>query len=124
MNVKFSTYLKQNLITFDDDCRQAVLEFVAHVKIHGLKNLKGRNKSSALPNPHTKKEQEKYQFSQKYCLWHYHLGVPSYVEQISGDFTSEMILHYIRYDEFIVLVDIAKHPPFNLPTVEKLEYGE
>lgn len=50
------------------------------------------------------------------------LGVPEYVEQSVGDFTSEMIVHYIRFDAFIVLIDIDKHPPFVLPTIEKLSY--
>lgn len=121
MRVIFANWLIQNFSSFDDDIRLAIAEFAVHVEMHGLCGLKGRNKSSAVANT-TKKGMERYKFAQKHCLWHYHLGVPKYVEKSDGDFTSEMIVHYIRFDEFIVLIDIAKHPPFVLPTTEKLSY--
>ncbi|MDO4450471.1 MAG: hypothetical protein Q4B79_05880 [Moraxella sp.] len=50
-----------------------------------------------------------------------HLGA-CYVEQASGDLTSEYILHYCRYNDAIVLVDISTHPPFDLPSVDRLDY--
>lgn len=122
MKVIFANWLEDNYLSFDDDLRDAVLDFAIHVEINGLKGLKGRNKSSAPPNPRTKKEHKHVKFAQKYCLWHYHLGVPCYVEQASGDLTSEYILHYCHYDGVIVLVDISTHPPFDLPSVDKLTY--
>ena len=50
------------------------------------------------------------------------LGIPEYVEQANGEFTSEMVLHYMRLNDCVVLVDVATHPPFNLPNDEKLNY--
>ncbi|MBE9579500.1 MULTISPECIES: hypothetical protein [Moraxella] len=122
MKVVFVNWLENNYLSFDDDLRNAVLDFAIHVQTNGLKDLKGRNKSSAPPNPHTKKEHQHAKFAQKYCLWHYHLGVPCYVKQTNGDFTSEYILHYCHYNDVIVLVDISTHPPFVLPSVDKLTY--
>lgn len=121
MRVIFADFFDDILENFDEQTQNAVDEFVFHVKKYGLKKLKGRNKSSAVPST-TKKGIARYKFAQKHCLWHYHLGVPEYVEQSIGDFTSEMIVHYIRFDVFIVLIDIDKHPPFVLPTIEKLSY--
>ena len=122
MKVLFSHYLKGELDTLDEALRDAIDEFIFCVTNRGIKHLKGRNKSSAPPNPHTKKEYKHAKFAQKYCLHHYHLGVPCYVEQASGDLTSEYILHYCHYDGVIVLVDISTHPPFDLPSVDKLTY--
>lgn len=121
MRVIFADFFDDILENCDEQTQNAVDEFVFHVKKYGLKKLKGRNKSSAVPST-TKKGIARYKFAQKHCLWHYHLGVPEYVEQSVGDFTSEMIVHYIRFDAFIVLIDIDKHPPFVLPTIEKLSY--
>lgn len=123
MRVIFANWLTQNFLSLDDAVRLAIAEFAVHVEQQGLRGLKGRNKSSAVPST-TKKGIERFKFAQKYCLWHYHLGVPEYVEQSDGNFTSAMIVHYIRFDEFIVLVDIAEHPPFALPTTDKLTYDE
>lgn len=122
MNTRLSHWLRDNLENFDESIQIAVFSFMAYVETNGLKGLKGRNKSSAPPNPHTKKEHQHAKFAQKYCLHHYHLGVPCYVEQASGDLTSEYILHYCHYDGVIVLVDISTHPPFDLPSVDKLAY--
>lgn len=74
MNVRFSDAFKAQLPTFADDERKAVLDFVAHVKQHGLRNLAGRNKSSVPENPHTKKQIERAKYAQKHCLWHYESG--------------------------------------------------
>lgn len=121
MNVIFSEHFKQQFEKFDDDWQLAINTFIFHIKKHGLRNLAGRNKSSAIANPHTKRQKAQFAFAQKHCLWHYHIGIPEYVGE-HGDMTSQMVLHYIRYDEFIVLVDIAEHPPFTLPNTEQLEY--
>lgn len=122
MHVKLSDYFKEVYPDFDDGVRQAVARFVEHVENYGTKGLQGRNKSSADLTDTTKKGIERAKFAQKYCLWHYHLGVPFYVEQANGDLTSEYILHYSYYDEFIVLVDIGTHPPFYLPDELKTTY--
>lgn len=123
MRVIFANWLIQNFSSLDESVRLAIAEFVVHVEQQGLRGLKGRNKSSAVSST-TKKGIERFKFAQKHCLWHYHLGVPEYVEQADGDFTSAIIVHYIRFDEFIVLVDIAEHPPFALPMPIKLTYDE
>lgn len=120
MKVTFSDPMKAQLPEFSDEIRQAVLNFVAHVKEHGLIGLQGRNKSSVPDNVHTKKERVNYTYAQKHCLWHYHIGIPCYIGE-DGDMTSEYILHYQRFDEEIVIVSLAAHPPFVLPSTENLE---
>ena len=123
MKVIPSHWLEDNLDTFDLAIQRAVFEFARYVEMHGFKGLQGRNKSSVLPNPTTKKEHKHAKFAQKYCLWHYHLGIPEYIEQRNGDKTSEYILHYCYYHDLIVLVDIGTHPPFILPSVDKMDYS-
>ncbi|MDO4450472.1 MAG: hypothetical protein Q4B79_05885 [Moraxella sp.] len=70
MNARLSHWLRDNLDSFDDSIQIAVMSFMAHVETSGLKDLQGRNKSSAPPNLHTKKEHRHAKFAQKYCLWH------------------------------------------------------
>lgn len=121
MKVIFANWLSANFLNFDTELQLKITEFAVHVEQHGLKGLQGRNKSSAIANPHTKRQKAQFAFAQKHCLWHYHIGIPEYIGEF-GDMTSQMILHYIRYNEFIVLVDITEHPPFSLPTTERLAY--
>lgn len=117
MNVEFSNSFKARLITFDEKTKQAILVFVAHVKQNGLHGLQGRNKSSAPINPHTKRQQAQFAYAQKHCLWHYHIGIPYYIGE-HGDMTSEYVLHYQRFDDGIVIVDMTAHPPFELPVLK------
>lgn len=116
MKVILSDKFQERLPTFDDKKRQAVLDFMAYVSVNGLKNLAGRNKSSIPTNPHTKKQRADFAYAQKHCLWHYHIGLPDYMGEF-GDMTSQYVLHYQRFDDTIVLVDLSVHPPFELPMV-------
>lgn len=122
MNVIFTNHLQQTLNELDETLKDALDEFIFHVKKHGLRGLQGRNKSSDDIAPTTQKNLEKIQYAQKHCLWHYHLGVPYYLGK-PGDMTSQYVLHYSRYDEFIVLIDIVSHPPFALPSIEKMVHS-
>ena len=118
MKVTFSDPMKAQLPEFSDEIRQAVLNFVTHVKEHGLRGLQGRNKSSVPDNVHTKKERVNYAYAQKHCLWHYHIGIPCYIGE-DGNRTSEYILHYQRFDDGIVIMDMTAYPPFALLNIDK-----
>lgn len=48
------------------------------------------------------------------------VGIPNYEKSEKGDYTSEYVLHYIKGDDFIKLVDLSAHPPLNLPSLEYL----
>lgn len=121
MKVIFANWLATNFLEFDAELQTKIAEFAIYVEQYGLKNLAGRNKSSAELTDTTKKGIQRAKYAQKHCLWHYHIGIPEYVGE-HGDMTSQMILHYMRYNEFIVLVDVTEHPPFTLPNIELLEY--
>lgn len=69
MRVIFADFFDDILENCDEQTQNAVDEFVFHVKKYGLKKLKGRNKSSAVPST-TKKGIARYKFAQKHCLWH------------------------------------------------------
>lgn len=119
MKVRTSRYFYELFLSLSEEHQQKIFEFIAHVEQHDLKNLAGRNKSSALPNPHTKRQQANFAYAQKHCLWHFHIGIPDYVGE-HGDMTSEYILHYKRLDDEIVIVDLTIHPPFKLPNENAL----
>lgn len=122
MQVKTSHYFEGLYLTLDIATQRAIALFVSHVEEYGLHGLQGRNKSSADIAPTTKKNLEKIRYAQKHCLWHYHLGVPYYLGE-QGDMTSQYVLHYSRYDEFIILIDVVSHPPFALPSTDKMTYS-
>lgn len=119
VQVETSRYFDEIYPTLDILAQQAVAKFVAHVEQNGLKGLAGRNKSSVPINPHSKKERDNAKIARKHCLWHYHIGVPYYVGE-HGDMTSEYILHYQRFNDKIVIVDMTSHPPFTLPSLDNL----
>ncbi|STZ09204.1 Uncharacterised protein [Moraxella caprae] len=119
MQVNLSSYFLRLLDKLDEQSQDRVAEFINYVEQNGLYGLAGRNKSSAPQNPHAKKERANFDYAQKHCLWHYHIGIPKYVGD-DGDMTSECILHYQRFDDKIILVDISTHPPFELPNQDKL----
>lgn len=123
MKVEFSDSFAEQFLHFDGDIRDTIVEFAIYVERHGLKGLQGRNKSSVPRNPHTKKEQSNHAYAQKHCLWHYHIGIPCYVGE-HGDMTSEYVLHYQRFDDEIILVDLLPHPPFELPTINKIQFNQ
>lgn len=118
MQVKTNRYFDELYSTLDIPTKQAIAVFVGHVEQHGLRGLVGRNKSSTPTNPRTKKQKARFAYAQKHCLWHYHIGIPYYVGE-KGDMTSEYILHYQRFNDEVILVDLATHPPFELPTIDE-----
>ena len=121
MKVETSLAFDEQLALLSHADRIKIVLFVQQVQQHGLHGLQGRNKSSIPTNPHTKKERANFDYAQKYCLWHYHIGIPNYVGEF-GDMTSEYILHYQRFDDKIVLASISSHPPFELPSIDKLSF--
>lgn len=114
MQVDFLPKFLKKMDNLDTKSQDAIADFVEYVEQHGLKGLQGRNKSSAPINPRTKKQRANFAYAQKHCLWHYHIGIPCYVGEF-GDKTSEYVLHYQRFNDEIVLVDLLPHPPFALP---------
>lgn len=38
-----------------------------------------------------------------------------------GDMTSEYVLHYQRFNDRIVIVDLTTHPPFTLLSLDNLK---
>lgn len=117
MQVDFSPKFLRLFNELDTQSQDVIADFVDYVEQYGLKGLVGRNKSSIPQNPHTKKERANFEYAQKHCLWHYHIGIPHYVGD-DGDKTSEYILHYQRFDDRIVVLELSAHPPFVLPSVE------
>lgn len=62
----------------------------------------------------------KVKYAQAYNLWHYHIGIPNYELSEKGDYTSEYVLHYIKGENFIKIVDLSAHPPLHLPSLDYL----
>ena len=116
MIVRYSTKFNAGLDRLNDDLFNEILKFENHIIEHGFTGLPGRNKSSA----DTENEEEKSYAAENH-LWHYHIGYPAYDKRFGFTrYTSKYIIHYQRYPDRIILVDVTEHPPFILPSPNKL----
>lgn len=120
LKVTFGIRFKKEMLNFPTEDARKIRHFVKHVKEYGLKNLQGRNKPSDEVPTDDPNWREKVRYAQIHNLWHYHIGIPDYADGVKGDKTSEYILHYIRDDRMIKIVDFNRHPPFRLPTTDYL----
>lgn len=101
--------------------KEKILCFMRHVSQYGFSGLQGRNKPSHEVPTSDAQWLQKVQYAQKHNLWHYHIGIPEYQAGcVFGDCTSQFLLHYIRGNSFIKLVDFSEHPPFQLPSPDNL----
>lgn len=120
MKVRYGSKFKQNLKNFPVKDQLKIKKFVEHIEQFDFEGLQGRNKNSDnVPKDHPNWA-ERVTYAQKYKLWHYHIGIPCYIQSEHGDYVSEYVLHYIKENDYIILVDMSLHPPLQLPTPEYL----
>lgn len=121
MKVAFSKMFANNFRHFPKKDQDKINAFIYHVSLYGLNHLTGRNKSS--DNVHTDDPDflKKIAKVRKHNLWHYHIGIPNYETAGNGDKVSEYVLHYIRGEDYIKIVDLDSHPPFTLPSDEYID---
>ncbi|QIW16085.1 hypothetical protein A4G20_06945 [Pasteurellaceae bacterium RH1A] len=122
IKVLFGSKIANELQYFPEKDLLKIWQFKEHLETYGFEHLAGRNKpSDEVPkdDPYWSK---KVAIAQQYHLWHYHIGIPGYDKSKGfGNYTSEYILHYIKGDGFIKIVDFTAHPPFKLPSERYLE---
>lgn len=118
--VAFSPLFKQGVKNYPKADQLKIGEFVEHLQNYGFAGLQGRNKSSDNVPTDDPNWAKKVAFAQKYSLWHYHIGIPSYTQASNGEMTSEYVLHYQRFAEKIIIVAMSPHPPFELPSESEL----
>lgn len=119
--VKTGIKIGQEIPNFPLEDKEKIRQFVAHVQKHGLTGLEGRNKPSHEVPTDDPDWREKVAYAQQHHLWHYHIGIPHYdADSSEGDKTSEYLLHYIRGEQMIKIVDFTAHPPFRLPSEDYL----
>lgn len=122
MKVILTPLFAQFLKNFPKDDRNKIRDFIEHVEQFGFDGLLGRNKSSDNVPTDDPNWSKKVSYAQKYKLWHYHIGIPDYRTSEKGDLVSEYVLHYIKNDDEIVLVELSPHPPLQLPSKDYLQY--
>ena len=120
--VHFGSQILQELKNFPRPDLDKINAFVQHVRQFGFDGLPGRNKCSEEVPKDTLDWLVKVRYAQTHNLWHYHIAIPHYESNgVLGDHTSQYILHYVKGDGFIKIVDFNQHPPFELPTERYLE---
>lgn len=115
--VDFSVHFSRIFIMLPANDARFISDFVTAVETNGLDNMQGRLKSSCDIPTDDPQWREKVQFVQKWNLWHYHIGLPTYdTTNGHGDYTSRWYLHLRRHTpEYTTIVDWDFHPPFELP---------
>lgn len=121
LEVTFGQLFSQYYVNFPVADKKKIFAFAEHVRQHGFTGLKGRNKSSADVPRNNPNWLAKVQYARQHNLWHYHIGIPNYEESEKGDMVSEYILHYVKGENEIKIVDMSSHPPFVLPSEDYLE---
>ncbi|SSY70675.1 hypothetical protein [Alysiella crassa] len=122
MNVELGKRFQQELKNYPTADKIKIADFILHIQKHGFTGLAGRNKPSHEVPKDDPKWLEKVQYAQQHRLWHYHIGIPEYdVNKPFGEQTSKYVLHYMKWDNAIRIVDFSEHPPFSLPTELYLE---
>lgn len=119
--VKIGIKIGKEIPNFPIEDKAKIRQFITYVQQHGLINLAGRNKPSHEVPTDDPDWREKVAYAQRHHLWHYHIGIPCYdADSGEGDKTSEYLLHYIRGEQEIKIVDFSAHPPFQLPSEDYL----
>ncbi len=118
--VTYGVKIKKEILNFPERDLDIIAEFIEHLKQHGFIGLVGRNKSSDNVPTDDPLWSEKVAYAQKHNLWYYHIGIPQYELTDKGDKVSEYIVHYIRGDNTVKIVDFNRHPPFRLPSTDYL----
>lgn len=119
MKVFLSNFFFKNFCNFPKVDKEKIIKFIIHVENYGLTNLEGKLKrSDEIPNNHPN-WLEIITFVQEYNLWHYHIGIPEYIYSDKGN-TSKYLLHFLRGENYIKIVDMNDHPPFALPDINSL----
>lgn len=66
-------------------------------------------------------------YTQEYCLWHYHIGLPEYSGEAIWGRTSDWLLHFqwVQNSSHVNLVDLYQHHrrdgSFYLPPADRLD---
>lgn len=121
MIVKLGDEFAKQLKNYPREDKSKIHEFIIHAQQHGFNGLKGRNKPSHDVDKNDSNFVAKVRYAIKHKLHHYHIGIPTYTQSPTGDFTSEYILHYVRVnDDEIRIVDMDSHPPFKMPSEKYL----
>ena len=123
--VYFGQQLLKEMKCFPRADLEKINTFVQHVSHHGFSNLPGRNKSSDEVPFDSHCWLDKVRYAQLHHLWHYHIGIPKYNDgEVYGNLTSQYLLHYVKGDGYIKIVDFSAHPPFRLPSEQYLADSE
>jgi hypothetical protein len=121
MIVSFGDEFAKQFKNFPKSDQRKIYDFAMHVRQHGFNGLQGRNKPSDNVDTNDKNFVVNVRYAIEHKLHHYHIGIPTYTQSPTGDFTSEYILHYVRVNnDEIRIVDMDSHPPFKMPSEKYL----
>lgn len=100
---------------FKADEKAKVADFIVTYQDHGLKDF-NLYPGKIVRTGSGDCTQEEREFALRHNLWHYHVGIPTYVTSPSGKYmTSRDVLHFQWFQEEnrIRLVDMYRHYLYN-----------
>lgn len=120
----FGKLFLQELKNLPVDAQKAIAAFVAHVRLHGLTGLQGRNKPSWFVPRKDPACKAKKAYARRNNLHHYHIGIPTYTRSRNGK-VSDFMIHYQLIPDGgsykVKIVWYGSHKPrFKLPEPQHL----
>jgi mRNA-degrading endonuclease RelE of RelBE toxin-antitoxin system len=103
---KFSLEFKN----FPEQQQNKILDFILNFKQNGLKNFSFYEGKISHSWKNLEENSDKYKYAKNNKLWHYHIGIPEYIQNHLKFKTSDVVLHFQWKDEYTIkLVDIYDH---------------
>ncbi|NWO04461.1 MAG: hypothetical protein HLX50_01780 [Alteromonadaceae bacterium] len=106
--VEFLPKFAQEFANFPLEHQNKVLDFVRTFQLHGLSDFSIYEGKIA---PSWVSGTPEYHFARSNALWHYHIGIPTYVRRHGRYKTSDVVLHFQwkGKGDHISLVDMYDH---------------
>ncbi|MBK0415188.1 hypothetical protein JD974_12310 [Chromobacterium haemolyticum] len=107
----FSKKFAQEFSRYPDDQQEKILDFVTLFESQGLINFSSYEGKIARTANCLDPSDPVHVFATKHSLWHYHIGLPTYVSYHGKYKTSDWVLHFKwpNMKNSIVLVDVYCH---------------
>jgi len=106
--VDYSKHFRMLLKEMTYPERLKITGFISSVQIYGLQDFKNLEGKIAKTTKSLSENSSEYVFAKTYCLWHYHIGTPDYIQKDSYK-TSEYVVHFMwdkdKHSKQIKLVD-------------------
>lgn len=125
--VSFGKLFAKEFANFSEKDQDAVLDFTEQFERCGLSDF-SQFKGKISPSwSNLDEDDEVFTYAMSHALWHYHIGLPEYIQRHPKYCTSDWVLHFqwVQGENHIHIVDMCYHytqdGKFYLPSPQYLD---